>query len=134
MNVKSLTKLVLSVLLYMISALTVFSDNNQHQESPSTNNSGYGFLDSLYKSTNRKRMPSKNAIQIYYMDGILSLMSETCEDSFNLDLLNIETLSESQISDIEVGGCCQIELECGLNEVVATNSQNQTYAGELLIE
>lgn len=100
------------------------------EPTPST---GDAILLELYEDSFRKRMPSRNFLQLSYSDGLLSLASYTYEGEFTIQLDNVETGETVVIPSIFVGESINIELPCGIYNVSLTGSDSLSFYGYLEI-
>ena len=81
----------------------------------------------------RKRIPSKNYLELVYSYGVLTLSSDVYEGEFSLKFANTETGECITIPSIYVGGSINIELPCGVYDVSAIGSDSLSFYGCLEI-
>lgn len=81
----------------------------------------------------RKRMPSRNFLQLSYSDGMLNLTSYTYEGEFSIQLENIKTRESVVVPSIFVGESIYIELPCGIYNVTVSGSDSLSFYGCLEI-
>ncbi|MDE5997841.1 MAG: hypothetical protein K2G77_06495 [Muribaculaceae bacterium] len=77
----------------------------------------------------RKRMPSRNIMQLIYFDGMLTLTSDYFEGVFSLSFVNYETDDTYEVPSIQVGQSAPLELEYGEYQVNAIGEDGSHLSG-----
>jgi len=132
MNTRFKTLLLLPAVC-LASSFSGFSGENQPKKQETPTQKGDGILLLVYKSSNRKRMPSRNFLEIYYENGMLTLESETADGSFSLEIAGDENSVYEVIPSIETGESVSIDLELGQYSVTATDINGMQFAGEMCV-
>lgn len=77
----------------------------------------------------RKRMPSRNHLDVVYENGILTLLSESYEGEFSLCFENCTSGENYEIPFISVGESVMFELSFGEYEVCAKGEDGLILSG-----
>lgn len=129
------TKIKLMLATILLSALPVFSEDQSpsksKDESQTTN--GCGILETLHKFRDRKRIPSRNRLELIYENGMLTLESETVEGCFSLEIASEDTNVYEYIPGMEIGESVAISLDLGTYSVTASNPDGLEFAGEMIV-
>jgi len=78
-------------------------------------------------------MPSRNFLEIYYENGMLTLDSETMDGSFSLEIAGDENSVYEVIPSMEIGESVSIDLELGQYNVTATDVNGMQFAGDMIV-
>jgi len=132
MNTKFKTNLLL-LTVCLTSALSGFSEEKRPPKTESPTKNGEGILLLVYKSSNKKRMPSRNFLEIRYDDGLLTLESETMDGSFSLEIAGDENSVYEVIPSMEIGESVSIDLELGQYSVTATDINGMQFASDMIV-
>ncbi|MDE6480870.1 MAG: hypothetical protein K2L45_11455 [Muribaculaceae bacterium] len=131
MNAKIFIKLMV-VLVVALTSISATADSGSSQNS-THRGKGSAMLDLQYKSPNTKRAPSRKHLEVVYMDGAVTLLSQTYNGEFSLTFENCETGESVVIPSIFVGESINIELPCGIYNVSVTGSDGLSFYGFLEI-
>ena len=126
------TKRVLMSVIIGLIALMIFPVNASDGNSSSAN--GDAVLMLKQEDPLRKRMPSRNALLLYYDDGSLLLQSQIYEGEFSLFFEKCEFGECYEISSIFVGETVMLDLMEGEYNVSAKDSDGRLFFGYLVIE
>lgn len=66
-----------------------YSEGKEAPKTQSPTKSGVGLLKTLGSSSDKKRLPSQNIVELYYENGILTMTSQTQERIFSMQFLNV---------------------------------------------
>lgn len=77
----------------------------------------------------RKRMPSRNHLDVVYENGILSLLSESYEGEFSLRFESCFSGESYEIPSISVGESVMFELGFGEYEIIAEGEDGLILSG-----
>ncbi len=80
---------------------------------------GDAFLTQQEISPRKKRIPSRNYLEVRYENQSLSFLSESYEGEFSLSFTNIETGESYEVPSISVGDSVSFIIPCGEYEVYA---------------
>ncbi len=116
----------------MTSVLVGFSEQTPTQNH-ATSKKGDSILIAQSKDLDRKRMPSRNFLEIYYEEGVLSLQSQTLEGEFSMQFSNNETGDFEYVPVISVGECVPIDPDYGSYSVSAVSSTGMELSGEMSV-
>ena len=100
--------------LFILSASSVMDASDKSNQS-----GGDAILTEEGKDPLRKRMPSRNYLEVIYSNGVLSLHSETYEGVFSLQFDSSRSVETYVVPFINVGESVAIELESGIYKVTA---------------
>lgn len=101
--------------------------------SDNTSPSGDAIIRERQDDPFRKRMPSRNFLEISYSDGILHLDSKIYDGEYAIKFDNAETGESIAIPSIFVGDYVYVGLDCGIYNVCAVNSDGRSFLGTLEI-
>lgn len=133
-------KILLLLVAFLSTALVGFSEPPKQQNPPSntssekTDKSGISVLRLVRYGSAGKRAPSRNSIELYYENGVLTVLSSTMEGEISITLTNNENLETIPAEGILLGESVFINLDYGSYYVIAEDSNNNTFTGEMLIE
>lgn len=130
---KKILKILLMFAICVSSAVMCFAEGQSTPSTPSPTVSGGGILESLKTPSTRKRMPSRDFIEVSFENGLMSLHSENVQGLFNVQLINSETSQTCEILNFNVGDFMMLELNAGQYEVIATSTDNSIYSGIIYI-
>lgn len=133
MTKQILQRCLLIVILYMTSVVSGYCDQ-QSQPKPQEPKDGEGRLEKIKSGSIRKRIPSREFLEIYYDNGFISIQSETCQGSFSLEMSCDSSMRSYGVPAITIGESLSFEIECGEYEVTAVRSDGTTFKGLLLIQ
>lgn len=114
------------------SILSGFSEQTPTQNQTKSQN-GEGLLKEINKGSIKKRIPSRNFIEVYYENGLLTLQSESASGVYDIELVSSEADSNHTVLGMSIGESIVIDLECGSYYVTANGNDTSTFAGSLLI-
>jgi len=132
MTAKKSLRLLMLLVVCLTSAATGHSEPNTVTTQSSTKK-GDGILDSIRKIPQRKRMPSRNFLEIHYENGMLTLESETMDGCFSLEIAGEENSVYEVIPSMEIGESVSIDLELGQYSITATDVNGMQFAGEMCV-
>lgn len=121
-----LIKLILSVFIGIL-VLSLFPIESRADNGSSSG--GDALLTQQVTNPLRKRMPSRNYLEVTYENGVLSLSSESYEGDFSLTFINIEAGESYEVSSIFVGEAISVDLLCGEYEVLAIGPDGLVFSG-----
>ena len=111
-------KLSKSVLSIFVGIMTMFIPGLTYADNGSSSGGG-AILTQQEENPLRKRMPSRNHLEVMYENEVLTISSESYEGDFSLSFINIESGESHEVSSIFVGETRSIFLPCGEYEVSA---------------
>lgn len=120
-----LSNTVLSILIVLMALLIpvlTYADNG-------SSSGGGAILTQQEENPLRKRMPSRNHLEVMYENEVLTISSESYEGDFSLSFINIESGESHEVSSIFVGETISIFLPCGEYEVSAMGSDGLVLYG-----
>ena len=116
------------MLVVFMASFPLYAESGSSQNSnPPANGSAVLRLQSKYKDI--KRMPSANCMEIFYSDGVLSLLSDYYDGEFSLCFENCESGESHEVSSILVGESVAVELNYGEYVVTAINGDGIMLSG-----
>lgn len=128
-------KLLLLVVMCLTTFLTGFGEPEKPKEKKDTTpKTGTGILRLVSRDSGKKRLPSKNFLDLYYEDGVLTLESTTTDGEFSIDLINLATSQTEYIPAISTGESICVDLDCGIYDITAESNGSATYAGQMEIQ
>lgn len=117
----------------MSSVVMCFAEGSSTPTTALPTQSGGGILDSLKIPSDRKRMPARNFLEVYYENGLLSLNSETVQGTFSLEIVSNETRQTYEIPNCNVGDSILLYLNEGEYEVTAMGTDDLIFTGIICI-
>lgn len=131
---KGISKLSwLTFIVCLMSVLSATAEDCQTPKTESPTRSGEGILYSLEYNTDRKRMPSRDVLELYYEGGILMIDSPTLGGEFSLLISNEETEHIEYLSTVLVGASIGIELNSGVYSISAFSLTGKEFKGKMTI-
>lgn len=131
---KGISKLSwLTFIVCLMSVLSATAEDRQTTKTESPTKSGEGILYSLEYNTDRKRMPSRDVLELYYDGEILAVESPTLEGMFSLQFSNEENGAMEYIPSVFVGETVCIDLDCGSYLITALSVSGVEYYGYLIV-
>lgn len=120
--IKSILSIVFGISLLSVFPVESYADNGSQS-------GGDALLTQQEISPDKKRMPSRNYLEVVYENGSLSLFSGCYEGSFSLSFVNLDSGEGYEVPAVSVGGSISIELPCGEYEVSAIGSDGLILVG-----
>ena len=100
----------------LLSSMCAIAADSKSESSYST---GSARLTYVGKGSVKKRIPTKNVMEVIYCNGMLTLLSDTYEGEFTLTLENAQSGEYYEVSSIVVGESVLLDLSCGEYQVNA---------------
>lgn len=126
-------KFIILVVLCLMSVTSGYSETG-NQPSHQKTKDGIGRLDKLTTNSTRKRMPTRDFIDCYYDNGMLTLTSEINISQLSLEIVSTESFQSYTIPAISIDEPVEIDLDYGEYEVIASSEDNTSYRGIILIQ
>ena len=123
-------KSILSVFtgVIMFTSVPVIASSDKSSQS-----SGDTILTQYENDPLRKRMPSRNFLEVIYLDGFITIDSYYYEGEFSLSLENCESGECYEVSSIQVGESVPLTLPCGEYQVKAVGMAGIVLSGYMEI-
>ncbi|MDE5585527.1 MAG: hypothetical protein K2I92_04190 [Muribaculaceae bacterium] len=109
--------------------LTAFPGMASSDKSPQSN--GDAILTQFERDPLRKRMPSRNYLEVVYTNGVLQLLSPAYEGEFFLSFENSDSGEYHAVSSICVNETMDLQLQYGVYDVLAIGVDGTTLVGSL---
>lgn len=126
--------LFISFLLAIFSFTVMAGTPPASSSNPSKGKTGGAVLHKVYTSSIKKRSPSRINIEIEYSDGLIVMNSDNETECLTLEICSTESGECTVITDIYPGEAYEIDLDCGQYDLKATNQDETTYQGIMVIE
>ncbi|MDE6549641.1 MAG: hypothetical protein K2L22_11655 [Muribaculaceae bacterium] len=123
------SKLIKSVLSIFFGTLVLSLFSVDSRADNGSSSGGDALLTQQVTNPLRKRMPSRDYLEVMYENGVLSLSSNSYEGNFSLSFINIESGESHEVPSIFVGETISIFLPCGEYEVSAMGSDGLVLHG-----
>ncbi|MDE6650370.1 MAG: hypothetical protein K2K45_10625 [Muribaculaceae bacterium] len=112
--------------LFILSVSSVMNASDRSNQS-----GGDAILTEEGKDPLRKRMPSRNYLEVIYSNGVISLLSETYEGVFSLQFDSSKSRETYAVPFINVGESAALELESGTYKVTAEGEGGIVLSGTM---
>lgn len=132
MNAKNFSKLLLMLAISLMPFLG-FADNIPSQDT-TPSGSGTGILDLPKKDPDIKRSPSRNHLEVVYETGMLTLLSDTYEGEFSMNLMDSESGFCYEVPSMSIGDSIVLYLPIGEYQVEALSDDGMIFKGLLTIK